>query len=106
MRRRVVLAKAFILLVVLSSTAGTADVESRLLSATYEPGGTCDDCYGWRASVSQAGVAVLEAKTTPGWNAPDTWRPSRGRQLSKRQLANLNEAIEKARFMSLSPHYS
>ena len=90
--------------------AGTGEPQGTqptlLLKATYEPGGTCDDCYEWRISIYTDGGSKLEAKTKPGWNAPDEWTITSDRQLSQKQVGRIVAAVTNSQFLSLSPRYS
>jgi hypothetical protein len=83
---------------------GTPD--TGLLKAAYEPGGTCDDCYEWRINISTDGSFGLEAKTEPGWHAPDVWRTRSEGRLSQKQIDRIVAVIVNSRFLSLSPRYS
>jgi len=76
------------------------------LRAEYDPGGTCNDCYGWRANIRDDGTVVLEVKTASGWGAPDDWVQRPTEPLSARQLRHLARIVDESRFMQLDARYS
>ncbi|MGH9786682.1 MAG: hypothetical protein ACRD88_21140 [Terriglobia bacterium] len=103
-------ARAVILAVLMFFLAGVQQPEDvpagPLLKATYEPGGTCDDCYAWRLSINTDGSFTLESKILPGWDTPDEWRTSSKGRLNQKQLNRLVDVIHESGFLTLLPRYS
>src|SRR5439155_26755703 len=42
-----------------------------LVRAEYRAGGTCDDCFGWRVTITDDGSVRQQVKKAPGWNSAD-----------------------------------
>src|SRR5678816_152468 len=100
------LSMAFSLFIAAGSPRSNNEAPLALVHAAFEPGGTANDSYAWRVSISQSGVVQLEVKSSPGWHAPDEWAPGPVRQLSPRKLQALQAAIASARFDELKESYS
>jgi len=100
-----------IVTVLLSTTAvspplAAATAESIQVRAEYDPGGTCKECLGWRASIRDDGTVVFEVKKASGWRAPDEWVQRPTPALSPRQLRHLTRVVDQIRFMRLDGKYS
>jgi hypothetical protein len=92
--------------IALSPPLIAATPDSIELRAKYEPGGTCTECFGWRASIRGDGTVVFEVKKASGWRAPDEWVQRPTPALSPRQLRHLTRIVDENRFMRLDAKYS
>ena len=100
------LAAVLVLVAAAPTVAFAAPSEDVQISAAYDPGGTCSECYAWRLAIRNDGTVIFEVKSTPGWGAPDEWVRRSTPALSPRALRHLGRTVEQSRFIQLKETYS